>query len=83
MMKSKVKSTNNFLKKSPTGKNGLDEITFGGLPAGGGRRIRGLLVLKSRGMAHSNVVREFRFSGNGIELHDFHENSKEDFLKEV
>ncbi len=34
----------------------------------GGERNRGLYVLKSRGMAHSNQVREFVISDQGIEL---------------
>jgi circadian clock protein KaiC len=33
-----------------------------------GRRTRGLYVLKARGTAHSNEVREFRLSDEGIEL---------------
>lgn len=33
-----------------------------------GERNRGLYVLKSRGMAHSNQIREFRLSSHGIEL---------------
>jgi circadian clock protein KaiC len=36
----------------------------------GGERNRALYVLKSRGMAHSNQIREFRLSDNGIELLD-------------
>jgi circadian clock protein KaiC len=36
----------------------------------GGERNRGLYVLKSRGMAHSNQIREFRLSDSGIELLD-------------
>jgi circadian clock protein KaiC len=36
----------------------------------GGERNRGLYILKSRGMAHSNQVREFVFSKQGIELLD-------------
>jgi circadian clock protein KaiC len=36
----------------------------------GGERNRGLYVLKSRGMAHSNQIREFRLSHDGIELSD-------------
>lgn len=36
----------------------------------GGERNRGLLVLKSRGMAHSNQMREFLLTHNGIELRD-------------
>ncbi|MGA3288227.1 MAG: circadian clock protein KaiC [Bacteroidota bacterium] len=36
----------------------------------GGERNRGLYVLKSRGMAHSNQIREFRLTNHGIELVD-------------
>jgi circadian clock protein KaiC len=36
----------------------------------GGERNRGLYILKSRGMAHSNQIREFRLTGRGIELLD-------------
>jgi len=36
----------------------------------GGERNRGLYVLKSRGMSHSNQIREFRLTDNGIELLD-------------
>jgi len=36
----------------------------------GGERNRGLYVLKSRGMEHSNQIREFRMTANGIELLD-------------
>jgi circadian clock protein KaiC len=36
----------------------------------GGERNRGLYVLKSRGMAHSNQVREFLMSDKGIDLRD-------------
>jgi circadian clock protein KaiC len=35
-----------------------------------GERNRGLMVLKSRGMAHSNQIREFLLTTNGIELQD-------------
>jgi circadian clock protein KaiC len=35
-----------------------------------GERNRGMYVLKSRGMAHSNQLREFRFTDRGIELAD-------------
>ena len=35
-----------------------------------GERNRGLYVLKARGMAHSNQVREFRLSSKGIEVLD-------------
>jgi circadian clock protein KaiC len=36
----------------------------------GGERNRGLIVSKSRGMAHSNQIREFLLTHNGIELRD-------------
>src|SRR5205085_8499564 len=36
----------------------------------GGERNRGLYVLKARGMAHSNQVREFLLTDHGIELRD-------------
>jgi circadian clock protein KaiC len=36
----------------------------------GGERNRGLYILKSRGMAHSNQIREFRLTDRGIELLD-------------
>ena len=35
-----------------------------------GERNRGLYVLKSRGMAHSNQIREFLLSDHGVELRD-------------
>jgi len=35
-----------------------------------GERNRGLQILKSRGMAHSNQVREFLFSDHGVKLVD-------------
>ena len=35
-----------------------------------GERNRGLYVLKSRGMAHSNQIREFLLTNHGIELKD-------------
>ncbi len=36
----------------------------------GGERNRGLYILKSRGMAHSNQIREFRWTDHSIELLD-------------
>jgi len=36
----------------------------------GGERNRGMYVLKSRGMAHSNQIREFLLTDRGIELKD-------------
>jgi circadian clock protein KaiC len=38
--------------------------------ASGGERNRGLFILKSRGMAHSNQIREYRITDNGIALTD-------------
>lgn len=35
-----------------------------------GERNRGICILKSRGMAHSNKIREFRITNQGIELAD-------------
>jgi circadian clock protein KaiC len=37
-----------------------------------GERNRSLSVLKARGMAHSNQIREFLLTGHGIELADAH-----------
>src|SRR5207253_2289894 len=34
----------------------------------GGERNRGIYILKSRGMAHSNQIREFLMTGDGIQL---------------
>lgn len=42
----------------------------------GGERNRGLYVLKSRGMAHSNQIREFRLTNQGIELLDVYVGSE-------
>lgn len=36
----------------------------------GGERNRGLYILKSRGMSHSNQIREFKLTDNGIDLLD-------------
>jgi circadian clock protein KaiC len=36
----------------------------------GGERNRGLYVLKSRGMAHSNQIREFLITSEGVRLRD-------------
>jgi len=43
----------------------------------GGERNRGLYVLKSRGMAHSNQIREFKLTNHGIELLDVYVGQKE------
>ena len=36
----------------------------------GGERNRGIYILKSRGMAHSNQIREFLLTDHGVELKD-------------
>lgn len=36
----------------------------------GGERNRGVYILKSRGMAHSNQIREFLLTDHGVELRD-------------
>ncbi len=38
----------------------------------GGERTRGLYVLKARGMAHSNQIREFVLSSKGVDLLDIY-----------
>jgi circadian clock protein KaiC len=42
----------------------LDDIEIGG------ERNRGIYILKSRGMAHTNQIREFLLTDNGVELRD-------------
>src|SRR6185436_17546479 len=42
----------------------LEVVILSGL----GERNRGLYVLKSRGMAHSNQIREFLLSDNGVDV---------------
>jgi circadian clock protein KaiC len=42
----------------------LDDIEIGG------ERNRGIYILKSRGMAHSNQIREFLLTDHGVELRD-------------
>ena len=44
-------------------------ISLGALEANG-ERNRGLYVLKSRGMSHSNQIREYQITNNGIRLLD-------------
>ncbi len=41
-----------------------------------GERNRGLYVIKSRGMAHSNQIREFVLTGNGLDLLDVYVGSQ-------
>jgi circadian clock protein KaiC len=38
----------------------------------GGERNRGLYILKSRGMSHSNQIREFLLTDHGVELRDMY-----------
>ncbi|HEV8337051.1 MAG TPA: circadian clock protein KaiC [Candidatus Polarisedimenticolia bacterium] len=38
----------------------------------GGERNRGIYVLKSRGMAHSNQIREFLLTDHGVDLQDIY-----------
>ncbi|MGH8074231.1 MAG: circadian clock protein KaiC [Lysobacter sp.] len=42
----------------------------------GGERNRGLYVIKSRGMKHSNQIREFLITSNGIQLEDVYVGSE-------
>jgi circadian clock protein KaiC len=42
----------------------------------GGERNRAIYILKSRGMAHSNQIREFVMTGHGIELKDVYSGSE-------
>jgi circadian clock protein KaiC len=42
-------------------------VSLGALEANG-ERNRGLYVLKSRGMSHSNQIREYQITNNGIKL---------------
>ncbi len=39
----------------------------------GGERNRGLYILKARGLAHSNQIREFRLTDHGVELRDVYQ----------
>jgi circadian clock protein KaiC len=41
----------------------------------GGERNRGMYILKSRGMSHSNQIREFLITDHGIELRDVYSGS--------
>jgi len=43
---------------------------------GSGERNRALSIIKSRGMAHSNQLREFVLSGGGIDLLDVYRGSE-------
>jgi circadian clock protein KaiC len=41
-----------------------------------GERNRGIYVLKSRGMAHSNQIREFMLTGRGVQLLDVYQGAE-------
>ena len=53
----------------------LDSLVFLRYMESEGEMNRVLLVLKSRGMAHSNQYREYLFTGQGIEFLDMYEGS--------
>lgn len=42
----------------------------------GGERNRGLYILKARGMAHSNQIREYKLTEHGIQLLDVYQGSE-------
>src|SRR5215471_17904678 len=46
----------------------------------GGERNRALYVLKSRGIAHSNQVREFVLSNKGVDLIDVYQSGEQVFV---
>jgi circadian clock protein KaiC len=52
----------------------MDTWILVGTQLRGRHRIRQLYVLKSRGMPHSDEVRDFRFTSRGIELEIAHGN---------
>ena len=52
----------------------MDTWILVGTELRGSHRIRQLYVLKSRGMPHSDEVREFRFTSHGIDLEPTHGN---------
>jgi circadian clock protein KaiC len=47
-------------------------VSLGALEANG-ERNRGLYVVKSRGMSHSNQIREYQITDNGIQLLDVYQ----------
>lgn len=76
-----------LLSTSLTGGGDADQVTEVGISALmdtwlsvrnleiGGERNRGLYILKSRGMAHSNQVREFVLTNDGVRLIDVYTGS--------
>lgn len=77
----KTKQITGFFTSLTSGKNGLEytDIFISSLIDTwillrdielGGERNRGIYILKSRGMSHSNQIREFLLTSHGIELQD-------------
>ena len=61
----------NFLEQSEVGISSLiDTWLLLRVIELGGERNRGMYILKSRGMAHSNQIREFLLTDHGVELKD-------------
>lgn len=59
------------MEKSETGVSSLmDTIILLKAIEVGGERNKGICIVKSRGMEHSNQIREFRFGEDGIQLVD-------------
>jgi circadian clock protein KaiC len=50
-------------------------VSLGAIEANG-ERNRGLYVLKSRGMSHSNQIREYQITNNGIRLLDVYRSTE-------
>jgi circadian clock protein KaiC len=73
--------TTMFTSLTPAGESSLEETEVGISSVSdtwlllrdieiGGERNRGMYILKSRGMAHSNQIREFLLTDKGVELAD-------------
>jgi circadian clock protein KaiC len=74
-------TTTLFTSLTPAGESSLEETEVGVSSISdtwlllrdieiGGERNRGMYILKSRGMAHSNQIREFLLTDKGVELID-------------
>jgi circadian clock protein KaiC len=70
-----------FTSLTPAGESSLEETEVGISSVSdtwlllrdielGGERNRGMYILKSRGMAHSNQIREFLLTDEGVDLKD-------------
>jgi len=57
-------------------------IALKGAP-GEGERNRGITIIKSRGMAHSNQFREFRLTGSGFIIEDASTGEEEEIRKKI